>query len=83
MFENVGASTSHNPKGLHGHRDNFTFLPYMSNSLVGESAWKACEASVKGHPDICFTFRVNNMVRNYIKYPQRKPEYHIGQATEV
>jgi hypothetical protein len=26
MSENVGASTSHNPKGLHGlYRDNFTF----------------------------------------------------------
>jgi hypothetical protein len=29
MSENVGASTSRNPKGLHGlYRDNFTFLPY-------------------------------------------------------
>jgi hypothetical protein len=28
MYENVGASTSRNPKGLHGlYRDNFT-LPY-------------------------------------------------------
>jgi hypothetical protein len=28
MSENVGASTAHNPKGLHGlYRDNFT-LPY-------------------------------------------------------
>jgi hypothetical protein len=26
MSENVGASTSHNPKGLHGlYRDSFTF----------------------------------------------------------
>jgi hypothetical protein len=26
MYENVGASTSHNPKGLHGlYRENFTF----------------------------------------------------------
>jgi hypothetical protein len=26
MFENVGASTSRNPKGLHGlYRDNFNF----------------------------------------------------------
>jgi hypothetical protein len=31
MSENVGASTSHKPKGLHGlYRDNFTFtLPYL------------------------------------------------------
>jgi hypothetical protein len=30
MSENVGASTSRNPKGLHGlYRDNFT-LPYLS-----------------------------------------------------
>jgi hypothetical protein len=30
MSENVGASTSRNPKGLHGlYRDNFTFLFYV------------------------------------------------------
>jgi hypothetical protein len=29
MSENVGASTSRNPKGLHGlYRDNFTFYLY-------------------------------------------------------
>jgi hypothetical protein len=29
MSENVGASTSRNPKGLHGlYRDNFTLLVY-------------------------------------------------------
>jgi hypothetical protein len=29
MSENVGASTSHNPKGLHGlYRDSFTFTIY-------------------------------------------------------
>jgi hypothetical protein len=29
MSENVGASTSRNPKDLHGlYRDNFTFYPY-------------------------------------------------------
>jgi hypothetical protein len=34
MSENVGASTSRNPKGLHGlYRDNFT-LPYMFWNLV-------------------------------------------------
>jgi hypothetical protein len=28
MSENVGASTSRNPKSLHGlYRENFTFLP--------------------------------------------------------
>jgi hypothetical protein len=33
MSENVGASTSRNPKGLHGlHRDNFT-LPYPERIL--------------------------------------------------
>jgi hypothetical protein len=30
MSENVGASTSRNPKGLHGlYRDNFTFTFYL------------------------------------------------------
>jgi hypothetical protein len=30
MSENVGASTSRNPKGLHGlYRDNFTLLNYV------------------------------------------------------
>jgi hypothetical protein len=30
MSENVGASTSRNPKGLHGlYRENFTFFTYM------------------------------------------------------
>jgi hypothetical protein len=32
MSENVGAPTSHNPKGLHGlHGDNFTFTFYHCN----------------------------------------------------
>jgi hypothetical protein len=37
MYENVGASTSRNPKGLHGlYGDNFT-LPYgMKRQEVGE-----------------------------------------------
>jgi hypothetical protein len=35
MSENVGASTSRNPKGLHGlYRDNFTFLPYLSSDTI-------------------------------------------------
>jgi hypothetical protein len=30
MSENVGASTSHKPKGIHGlYRDSFTFLLYI------------------------------------------------------
>jgi hypothetical protein len=33
MSENVGASTSHNPKGLHGlYRENFTFTFILYNS---------------------------------------------------
>jgi hypothetical protein len=35
MSENVGASTSRNPKGLHGlYRDNFT-LPRLSSKISG------------------------------------------------
>jgi hypothetical protein len=34
MSENVGASTSRNPKGLHGlYADNFT-LPYLGNERI-------------------------------------------------
>jgi hypothetical protein len=34
MSENVGASTSRNPKGLHGlYGDNFTFYPNMQDLL--------------------------------------------------
>jgi hypothetical protein len=40
MSENVGASTSHNPKGLHGlYRENFTLLlnKYLQLSLEEEA----------------------------------------------
>jgi hypothetical protein len=37
ISENVEASTSHNPKGLHGfYKDNFTFFIYLSHSPVTE-----------------------------------------------
>jgi hypothetical protein len=35
MSENVGASTSRNPKGLHGlYRDNFTFTFIWEDEIV-------------------------------------------------
>jgi hypothetical protein len=35
MSENVGASTSRNPKGLHGlYRDNFTFTPITKTNRL-------------------------------------------------
>jgi hypothetical protein len=35
MSENAGASTSRNPKGLHGlYRDNFTFYLYYINNTI-------------------------------------------------
>jgi hypothetical protein len=38
MSENVGVSTSRNPKGLHGlYRDNFTFYNINKNIPVTES----------------------------------------------
>lgn len=44
----------------------------LPDSVVEASAWEVCGASVKGQPGICSTFRVNNMVRNYIKYTTEK-----------
>jgi hypothetical protein len=39
MSENVGASTSRNPKGLHGlYRDKFTFIFTLSCTEIGDSA---------------------------------------------
>jgi hypothetical protein len=38
MSENMGASTSRNPKGLHGlYRDNFIFTFFTINSVTTES----------------------------------------------
>jgi hypothetical protein len=39
---------------------------------LGKVHWKECGASVKVHSDISITFRVNDMVRNYIKYTTEK-----------
>jgi hypothetical protein len=37
MSKNVGASTSRNPKGLHGlYRDNFTFTTYLRLDLPSD-----------------------------------------------
>jgi hypothetical protein len=46
MSENVGASTSRNPKGLHGlYRDNFTYV--MSELEETEKEWVVvCYCSV-------------------------------------
>jgi hypothetical protein len=46
MSENVGASTSRNPKGLHGlYRDNFTFYLIMIFWHVDPLLGKNCETS--------------------------------------
>jgi hypothetical protein len=35
MSENVGASTSRNPKGLHGlYRDNFTYITLLIGNKI-------------------------------------------------
>jgi hypothetical protein len=39
MSENVGASTSRNPKGLHGlYGDSFTFIPSVTESSKTRNA---------------------------------------------
>jgi hypothetical protein len=50
MSENVGASTSRNPKGLHGlYRDNFTFTELFTYH-TGKSEE---ELTALCHPIIC------------------------------
>jgi hypothetical protein len=40
MSEHVGASTSHNPKGIHGlYRDNFTFYISIYCIIVDTNIW--------------------------------------------
>jgi hypothetical protein len=46
MLKNVGASTSHKPKGLHDlYRDNFT-LPYLSKTSQQFHGSESAERSV-------------------------------------
>jgi hypothetical protein len=56
MSENVGASTSRKPKGLHGlYRDNFT-LPYK---CLTSSIWmRSCDSEICGSGQICETLSI-------------------------
>jgi hypothetical protein len=50
MSENVGASTSHNPKGLHGlYGDNFTFLHTFTNVKYISNLFKSTFVINPGH----------------------------------
>jgi hypothetical protein len=45
MSENVGASTSRNPKGLHGlYRNSLTFFPFLKNMKYQHGVLKKVSA---------------------------------------
>jgi hypothetical protein len=58
MSENVGTSTSHNPKGLHGlYRDNFTLrftIPLAARQRLGKHILVAVNthATLEKFPDV-------------------------------
>jgi hypothetical protein len=66
MSENVGASTSCNPKGLHGlYRDNFTFTftYYLCNFMKLSISWEAASCAATWElPNILWYTKVHYCV---------------------
>jgi hypothetical protein len=60
MSENVGASTSRNPKGLHGlYRDNFTLPYHVDVWETGSRVPLILNLSVDGAACACFILLKN------------------------
>jgi hypothetical protein len=66
MSENVGASTSRNPRGLHGlYRDNFTLLQWFHGSTLHGDRCAAFHNVHTNFADESACLKANN-VRNEV-----------------
>jgi hypothetical protein len=89
MSENVGASTSHNPKGLHGlYRDSFTLpiIPYLTNimtKLTWESHSRSWEANSYSYGLEILRFLRNPKVCHYVHKSPSQPHLYSGPDTTV
>jgi hypothetical protein len=66
MSENVGASASHNPKGLHAlYRDKFTFTFYLKITFFLDLVLYSLAESYQCFTGTCtFIFKINPVSEN-------------------